>query len=509
MPFYLSEKFQQSFLNHIINKPIEPLKSTDTVTVQCKCGKINQINVRSLYRKWASKTEYLCKSCHTKQYSKDPQKIQKFRESYSKITSTEEHKEKCSKAGKKAWEDPEVAKRIKEAISKDNHRNPKKVKAREIALKSLMQKTWFNDHMSEMNKLSVEKTKSNTEEFSEKALQKHEHKYDYVNSSYINNNTNIEIICPKHGSFLQTPHNHLQGKGCQKCSSIISNEHLKISQMLERGGIPHTNNERNVIKPLEIDIWIPRYKFGIETHGEYWHGIKPEDDPQTKERFKKLHQRKADMARDSQIKLYQFWQHELISKRKLCYSMIAYNLQKSQTVHARKMQIVELSNKQTKDFFDDSHMQGHRDALITYALVKYDIIMCALSFSRHNKHEWEIIRFANRIHMSVTGGFSRLLKHFKRERKPRQIMTFADKRFYTGGLYDNYFEEAYHTDPNYFYYNIRTSKILSRQQCQKHKLKNKIGDLFDPSLTAEQNMNNIGYIKIYDAGHVKYIWKQT
>lgn len=26
------------------------------------------------------------------------------------------------------------------------------------------------------------------------------------------------IICPEHGEFLQTPNNHLRGKGCPKCA---------------------------------------------------------------------------------------------------------------------------------------------------------------------------------------------------------------------------------------------------------------------------------------------------
>lgn len=59
------------------------------------------------------------------------------------------------------------------------------------------------------------------EEFISKAQAMHNSAYDYsrVLGNYQNSLTKIEIICHLHGSFLQTPGNHLSGKGCKKCST--------------------------------------------------------------------------------------------------------------------------------------------------------------------------------------------------------------------------------------------------------------------------------------------------
>lgn len=57
------------------------------------------------------------------------------------------------------------------------------------------------------------------EEFIEKAREIHGNKYDYTKVVYINNHTDIIIICPKHGEFIQTPSNHLLGKGCSLCAN--------------------------------------------------------------------------------------------------------------------------------------------------------------------------------------------------------------------------------------------------------------------------------------------------
>lgn len=42
--------------------------------------------------------------------------------------------------------------------------------------------------------------------------------YDYKNANYINSLTKVEIICRKHGLFMQEPVNHAKGVGCPSCA---------------------------------------------------------------------------------------------------------------------------------------------------------------------------------------------------------------------------------------------------------------------------------------------------
>jgi hypothetical protein len=54
--------------------------------------------------------------------------------------------------------------------------------------------------------------------FIDKSILKHgDVKYNYSKVNYINDKTNVIIICNKHGEFLQRPNNHMQGQGCPKC----------------------------------------------------------------------------------------------------------------------------------------------------------------------------------------------------------------------------------------------------------------------------------------------------
>ena len=57
--------------------------------------------------------------------------------------------------------------------------------------------------------------------FKEKATKIHNGKYDYSVSIYKRNDIPLDIICPIHGVFPQTPNNHLSGQGCPVCRNLL------------------------------------------------------------------------------------------------------------------------------------------------------------------------------------------------------------------------------------------------------------------------------------------------
>lgn len=85
----------------------------------------------------------------------------------------------------------------------------------------------------ECGKISrIKKRMDTTESFIVKAKRVHGDKYDYSKVNYINSKTEVEIICPKHGSFIQKPNYHLNGEGCPKCGKESSNNKLRMSKEL-------------------------------------------------------------------------------------------------------------------------------------------------------------------------------------------------------------------------------------------------------------------------------------
>ena len=55
------------------------------------------------------------------------------------------------------------------------------------------------------------------ETFIKRANEVHNNHYDYSKTKYVDSQTEIVIICPKHGEFLQRPSRHLAGSGCRRC----------------------------------------------------------------------------------------------------------------------------------------------------------------------------------------------------------------------------------------------------------------------------------------------------
>lgn len=56
------------------------------------------------------------------------------------------------------------------------------------------------------------------EEVIQRFVAVHGDRYDYSQVRYVNKDTKVEIICPEHGSFFCTPHNHSKGRGCPECA---------------------------------------------------------------------------------------------------------------------------------------------------------------------------------------------------------------------------------------------------------------------------------------------------
>ena len=56
------------------------------------------------------------------------------------------------------------------------------------------------------------------EEFIRRAHKTHGDTYDYSKVNYVDCYTNVCIICPIHGEFMQQAGSHLAGCGCPKCA---------------------------------------------------------------------------------------------------------------------------------------------------------------------------------------------------------------------------------------------------------------------------------------------------
>ena len=52
------------------------------------------------------------------------------------------------------------------------------------------------------------------------------------------------------------------------------------------------------------------------------------------------------------------------------------------------------------------------------------------------ENEYELVRFCNKLNTSVIGGADKLLQYFIRTYQPKEIISYADRRWSQGRLYD-------------------------------------------------------------------------
>ena len=86
-----------------------------------------------------------------------------------------------------------------------------------------------------LTKKVVENKKDKLQLFIEKANKLNAHLYDYSKVKYTTCEDKIEIICQKHGIFLQTPIKHLSGQQCPYCRT--SHGEIMIRKLLEENNI--------------------------------------------------------------------------------------------------------------------------------------------------------------------------------------------------------------------------------------------------------------------------------
>ena len=75
--------------------------------------------------------------------------------------------------------------------------------------------------------------------FIKEANDVHKNKYTYSNVEYKGTHIHVDIICPKHGVFKQTPHGHLKGQGCPKCAienKIVNGDGIRDTDIIYSSG---------------------------------------------------------------------------------------------------------------------------------------------------------------------------------------------------------------------------------------------------------------------------------
>nr|DAO40893.1 MAG TPA: restriction enzyme [Herelleviridae sp.] len=166
-------------------------------------------------------------------------------------------------------------------------------------------------------------------DFIDRANELHNRYYLYDNIKEIKNTKEkVEIVCPKHGEFWQTPHGHLQGKGCPKCkSSHLENE---IRNFLIENNVDFTEQYRISWLGLQsLDFYLNEYNVGIECQGiQHFESVERFGGECGLNKCKEMDKRKFKKCQENGIKLLYYsnlgikYPYEVFEDKELLLSKI-------------------------------------------------------------------------------------------------------------------------------------------------------------------------------------------
>lgn len=334
-----------------------------------------------------------------------------------------------------------------------------------------------------------------------KCFKAHGDKYSYPNLNYINYNTNINIVCKKHGEFKQDAASHFNGSGCSQCAWVDSKDEIKIKEFLQQYiDVEHAN--RKVLKNgAELDFYIPTLNLAIEFNGLYFHSDKFQN--------YNYHLNKTTQCQEKGIKLIHIFEDEWKNKESIVKSRLLNLIAKTENrFFARNCEVKTVSSSEAMKFLEDNHIQGKLGSKVKIGLYYNTELISLMTFGELRKSlgaskkegSWELLRFCNKLNTTVVGGASKLLKHFESTYAWEDIISYADLRWSEGNLYKTLnFKLEHQSKPNYFYIKGRL-----RENRFKYRKNILIEEGFDKNLSEKEIMKERGFHRIYDCGTLKF-----
>lgn len=289
---------------------------------------------------------------------------------------------------------------------------------------------------------------------------------------------------------------YLHGHGFKTKIFQTSWGHKQLSEALTQLGIEHTINDRTVIKPKELDIYIEQHRVAIEYCGLYWHS-------EQRGKTRLYHHTKWKACQDAGVRLLTIFEDEWIERPTQVLNKIAHMCGKLNqgVAYARKCDIVDVNATDRATFLETHHIQGDGRGSITHGLVHNGQLVAVATWIERSDGVFELNRYATA--RRVPGGLSKLVSHFKKVHQWTQLISFADLRYSNGDMYatsgwrlDKVLAPDYSYSPDgvtrHHKFNYRRDRLA------------KMLEDFDPTLSEWENCFNHAILRLWDCGKLKF-----
>lgn len=287
---------------------------------------------------------------------------------------------------------------------------------------------------------------------------------------------------------------------CTVCNPIRKNISLGENSLKNFIETLYENTTKIRLEKKEFDIYCEEKKLAIEYNGVYWHSEEYVD--------KYLHKKKKEIADKHSIRLIHVWEDDWLYKQNIVKSMLSNIFNNSEKIYARNCELKIVTSKESKEFLNVNHIFGWCVSSHRLGLYYQGELVSLMTFGKNRislgkkseGSQYELLRYCNKLNTSVTGGASKLLKNFIKEFKPTKIISYANRDYSEGNLYEKIgFKFVTNTSPGYHWVvnGLRKNRFNYRKDIlvkQGH----------DPNMTETEIMHSLGHWRIWNSGNKLY-----
>lgn len=279
---------------------------------------------------------------------------------------------------------------------------------------------------------------------------------------------------------------------------------LEIKDFLVSMGVKVEQHDRSILGNYELDLLLPEYNIAIEVNGLYWHSFNPNTND---EENRDKHIFKTKSCQTQNIDLIHITDWEWKNKQSIIKSIIKSKLGFNNKIYARKCSIREITYQESKDFFNQTHLQGYIPSKYKIGLFyNNQLVEAILIGSNRYGSGYELLRLSSKENITVVGGFSKLLKYAEELINYNELFSYCDlDKFSAKGYLSVGFEIIRETGPGYFWTN--GNEIFSRNKCQKSRLKKWLKN-YDKTLSESENLFRSGYRRFWNCGNLLLKFKR-
>lgn len=394
--------------------------------------------------------------------------------------------------------------KVRAGRAKHLEEDPDFLKKQKAKLEKTNQERWGVNNISQLEEIKQKKKETVAKHVSEfenqnNCIQVCKVLREFGQTWYrVKGNLNIKFI--KHGpySFIskdQIPiiknyvidQDHKRG-----VTSTGEKDVLNYIKSIYKGKIIKHN--RTIIKPLELDIYVPDKNLAIEFNGLYWHStscISSKID-------KYYHFNKTENCNLKNIRLIHILEPDWINKNEICKSLISSALGiYNKTINAVDCECRKINFQEYREFMDKNSLKPIQKPSLILGLY-YNNILVQVASWKNMKKCFEMCDVCSKNFTQIIGGIETLINNSKIE----EFFIYLNRDF---EIIDPYIQIGFvvesYTNPTAYFYNNKRNQIPMTQAYKSNLIK--LFEDYNKELPPIENLKHYGYFKVFNCGKIK------